>query len=103
MKRKNRALLQQILGGLYILAGIGKFIPQLESVEKVLIELSIANKNNWVSNTFSMDDRKSYFYDLVGWNGYGTCWNDIITQSLFCTHSTLGNSYNDCLFYAFPL
>jgi len=49
MKKRTTILLQQILGGLYILAGIGKFIPQLESVEIVLIESSIANKNNWLA------------------------------------------------------
>ena len=49
MKKRTTILFQQILGGLYILAGIGKFIPQLESVEKVLRESSIANKNNWLA------------------------------------------------------
>jgi len=42
-------MIYKILGTLYILAGIGKFIPYLESVEQVLIKSAIANKDNWLS------------------------------------------------------
>lgn len=41
--------IQRILGGLYVFAGIGKFLKQPESVEGVLARARMANQNNWLT------------------------------------------------------
>ncbi|MFB7657277.1 MULTISPECIES: DUF6041 domain-containing protein [unclassified Streptomyces] len=43
-------ILQRVVGALYILAGIGKFFPQLESVEGRLDDASEANRGTVISD-----------------------------------------------------
>ncbi|MFE9701783.1 DUF6041 domain-containing protein [Streptomyces sp. NPDC005930] len=50
-------ILQRVVGALYILAGIGKFFPQLESVEGRLDDASQANRGTVLSGPVDWLDR----------------------------------------------
>ncbi|MFI1757784.1 DUF6041 domain-containing protein [Streptomyces sp. NPDC020571] len=50
-------ILQRVVGALYILAGIGKFFPQLESVEGRLDDASEANRGTVISGPVDWLDR----------------------------------------------
>ncbi|MFG2681650.1 DUF6041 domain-containing protein [Streptomyces sp. NPDC048392] len=50
-------ILQRVVGALYILAGIGKFFPRLESVEGRLTDASEANRGTVISGPVDWLDR----------------------------------------------
>ncbi len=67
MQHKKQLIIQRIFGTLYILAGISKFFPEIESVEDVLEKAAMVNKDTLLEKpTLWMSEHHTFMAYFIG-------------------------------------